>query len=44
MLREIDECADLDTDEEHTRVDYLTNNPPDGVEEPLFEAFRVVSS
>lgn len=42
MLREIDACADFDTDEVHARVEYLTNNPPDEVEEPLFEAFRVV--
>ncbi|QNI37502.1 hypothetical protein [Edaphobacter albus] len=43
MLREIDECADFDTEEVHTRIEFLTNNPPDDVEEELFEGFRVVA-
>lgn len=42
MLREIDECGDFDTDEVHARIQFLTTNPPDEVEEELFEAIRVV--
>lgn len=42
MLREIDALADFDTDEVHARVEYLTQNPPDEVEEELFESFRCV--
>jgi hypothetical protein len=42
MLREIDECADFDTEEVHARVEWLNANPPDDVDEPMFEAFRVV--
>jgi len=42
MLREIDACADFDTDEVHARVQRLTDNPPDEVEEEAFEGFRVV--
>ncbi len=42
MLREIDECADFDTEEVHARVQWLTENPPDEVEEELFEGMRVV--
>ena len=42
MLRAIDDAADFDTDEVHARVQYLTDNPPDEVEEPLFESYRVV--
>ncbi len=42
MLREIDACADFDTDEVYARLDELTENPPDEVEEELFEAVRVV--
>lgn len=42
MLREIDGIADFDTDEVHARVEFLTSNPPDEVEEELFESFRCV--
>ena len=42
MLRAIDECADFDTEEVHARVQWLTDNPPDEVEEELFEGLRVV--
>jgi hypothetical protein len=42
MLREIDECGDFDTDEVYARIEFLTVNPPDEVEEELFEAIRVV--
>jgi hypothetical protein len=44
MLREIDGCADFDTDGVHARVQFLIDNPPDEVEEELFEGFRVVPS
>jgi|GEM_PF-2197058 len=43
MLREIDECADFDTEEVHARIEFLTNNPPDEVEEEIFEGFRIVA-
>lgn len=43
MLREIDECADFDTDEVHARIQFLIKNPPDDVEEELFEGFRIVA-
>lgn len=42
MLREIDECADFDTEEVHARIEFLTNNPPDDVKEELFQGFRIV--
>lgn len=43
MLREIDECADFDTEEVHARVEFLTDNPSDDVEEEIFEGFRIVA-
>jgi hypothetical protein len=43
MLREIDECADFDTEEVHARIEFLTNNPPDDVEGELFKGFRIVA-
>lgn len=42
MLRKIDEAGDFDTDEIHARIAYLALNPPDEVEEELFEPIRVV--
>lgn len=42
MLEKIDAAADFDTDEVWERVEFLTENPPDLSEEPLFDAPRVV--
>lgn len=42
MLEKIDAAADFDTDEVWARIEYLTQNPPDETEEPLFDAPRVV--
>ena len=42
MLEKIDAAADFDTDEVWARIEYLTENPPDESEEPLFDAPRVV--
>ena len=42
MLEKIDAAADFDTDEVWARIEYLTDNPPDETEEPLFDAPRVV--
>jgi hypothetical protein len=33
MLREIDGCADFDTEEVHARIEFLTNNSPDSADE-----------
>jgi hypothetical protein len=43
MLREIDECAGFDREEVHARVEFLTNNLPDDIEEEIFEGFRIVA-
>ena len=43
MLRQIDECAEYDEEEVHARVEFLTQNPPDDVEEEIFEGFRIVA-
>jgi len=32
----------FDMEEIHAMIQYLTENPPDEVEEPLFEPFRIV--
>ncbi|HTV07783.1 MAG TPA: hypothetical protein VMD97_01905 [Candidatus Aquilonibacter sp.] len=42
LLSWIDSMADFDTDEVWARIEYLTQNPPDESEEPLFDAPRVV--
>lgn len=42
LLSRIDTAADFDTDECWARVEYLTENPPDEMEEELFDAVRVV--
>jgi hypothetical protein len=44
MLRQIDQCADFDTGEVHARVVWLTDNPPDEVEDEKFTGMRVVPS
>jgi len=42
MLEKIDAAADFDTDEVWARIEYLTTNPPDEMDEPLFDAPRCV--
>lgn len=42
MLAKIDDAADFDTDECWARVQELTDNPPDEVDEEVFDAVRVV--